>query len=165
MKIVPLSEKYLDQAIDLCSQVFPEDVKTENPPELGFRESIFKEEYKWAWDKYHIARVEYYLLLSESGKVIGTTGVYQNTIEPEVVWVGWFCVDPIERGKGYGAELLSFTVQKAKEYKYPYLKLYTDLEESPEAQQLYKKFDFLFEKTNIDPSTGKEVTILRKYLF
>lgn len=164
MKIVPLSEEYLDEAIALCNKIFPEDIKTENPPELGFKESLFKEEYKWAWDKYYIARVEYYLLISEAGKVVGTTGVYQNTIEPDNAWVGWFCVEPDERGKGYGSQLLDYTVEKAKEYKYLYLKLYTDPEESPEAQQLYKKFDFLFKKTDVDSATGKNVTILEKKL-
>ena len=164
MKIIPLSKEYLDEAIALCNKVFPDDIKTENPPELGFKESLFKEEYKWAWDKYYIARVEYYLLISEAGEVVGTTGVYQNTIEPESAWVGWFCIDPKERGRGHGSDLLSFTVKKAQEYNYQYLKLYTDPEESPEAQNLYKKFEFLFEKTDLDPSTGKEVTILKKTL-
>lgn len=164
MKIIPLSKEYLDEAITLCNKVFPDDIKTENPPELGFKESLFKEEYKWAWDKYYIARVEYYLLISEAGEVVGTTGVYQNTIEPESAWVGWFCIDPKERGRGHGSDLLSFTVKKAQEYNYQYLKLYTDPEESPEAQNLYKKFEFLFEKTDLDPSTGKEVTILKKTL-
>lgn len=164
MKIIPLSEEYLDQAIALCNKVFPEDVLSENPPELGLKESLYKDEYRYAWDKYKIARVEYYLLISDEGKVVGTTGVYQNTIEPQTAWVGRFCIDPDERGKGYGTELLSYSVKKSKEYKYPYLKLYTDPEESPEAQQLYKKFDFLFEKTDIDTSTGKEVTILKKKL-
>ncbi|HRH24794.1 MAG TPA: GNAT family N-acetyltransferase [Candidatus Paceibacterota bacterium] len=164
MKIIPLSEEYLDEAIALCNKVFPDDIKTENPPELGFKESLFKEEYNWAWDKYYIARVEYYLLISEIGKVIGTTGVYQNTIEPESAWVGWFCVDPKERRKGYGEMLLNFTIQKAKGYNYRFLKLYTDPEESPEAKNLYKKLGFLLEKTDLDPSTGKEVTILKKTL-
>ncbi|MCC7436492.1 GNAT family N-acetyltransferase [Candidatus Nomurabacteria bacterium] len=165
MKIVPLSEKYLDQAISLCRQIFPEDSKTENPPELGFKESLFKEEYLWAWEKYYIDRVEYYLLVSELENVIGTTGIYQNTIETEVAWVGWFCVDPQERGKGYGSKLLSFTIEKAKEYGYKYLKLYTDPDESPEAKELYKKFGFEFEKIADNPGDQfKNVTFLKKIL-
>jgi ribosomal protein S18 acetylase RimI-like enzyme len=60
--------------------------------------------------------------------------------------------------------LLDYTIEKAKEYHYPYLKLCTDPEEAPEAQQLYKKFGFLFDKVDIDSDSGEEVTILKKNL-
>lgn len=165
MEIFPLSVQYLDQAIELCNKVFPQDAAGDNPPELGFRESLFKEEYRWAWEKYCIARVEYYILLSELGNVIGTTGIYQNTIEPESAWVGWFCIDPQKRGKGYGQKLLTYTIEKAKEHRYKYLKLYTDVNESPEAQQLYKKFGFEFEKTSDDHTDAStQIIFLKKVL-
>ncbi len=164
MKIVPLSEKYLDQAIALCNENFPGDVLGENPPELGFRESLFKEDYKWAWEKYRIVRVEYYVLISEEDIVIGVTGIYENTSDPRVSWLGWFCVEKQQREKGFGKSLLEFTIEKAREYKYKELRLYTDPDESPEALSLYKKYDFVFLKKDIDAGTKQEIIVLSKIL-
>lgn len=161
MKIIPLSEKYLDDAILLCNKVFPDDKETENPPELGFRASLHREQYKEYWEKYGCTRIEYFLLLNENDDVVGTTGLYEKA-DPTTAWLGWFCVDPNQRGKGAGSELLEYSIERARMFGYKYLVLYTNPEESQEAQRLYNKFGFLFEKTGANPGNKDEQVIYLK---
>lgn len=161
---MPLTEKYLDQAIALCNKVFPYDRESKNPPELGFRASLDKETYDFFWKQHECTRIEYFLLLNENEKILGTTGIYEKT-DPSTARLGWFCIDPAERGKGYGQILLHYSIDKAREYGYSYLELYTDTDESVEAQKLYKKFGFEFEKEDTDPAdANRRVTYLKKKL-
>lgn len=164
MKIVPLREKYLEQAIALCNKVFPGDVDSNNTPELGFKASLDKEKYNNFWNKYQCTRIEYFLLVTDEEKVVGTTGLYEKT-DPSTARLGWFCIDPEERGKGYGEKLLKYSIDKAKEYGYSYLELYTDPNELPEAQRLYKKVGFEFDRIGMDPADNNiKVTYLKKTL-
>ena len=142
MNILPLSENNIEEAIQLLNAVFPNDIKSNNPPELGLRASLNKEIYKTYWEQYQNVRIEYFVLVNEGGKIIGVTGLFNRSVEPETAWLAWFCIDPKERGMGYGKQLLNFTVDRAQMYGYEYLKIYTDQAESPEAQSLYKKVGF-----------------------
>lgn len=165
MEIIPLSEKYLDQAIELCNRVFPDDINSKNPPELGFKASLNKEEYKWYWEKHNCIRIEYFLLISDKEKILGTTGVYAKSDNPNIAWLGWFCVDPDERGNGYGEKLLNFSIEKASKYGYNYLKVYTNPDESPSALKLYEKVGFKTGELGYDPADkSRTVLFLEKKL-
>jgi len=62
---------------------------------------------------------------------------------PYNCWLGWFCLDEEIRGMGYGKEVLSFAMQKAKESGYKTMSLYCyDDEEFIPALTLYEKFGF-----------------------
>lgn len=93
------------------------------------------------------------MALNNSGKVIGTTGIYVLADDEEdSAWLGWFCVDEKHRGKGYGQRLLEFTMQKGREMGKKKLKLYTSTEPSEEvAQKLYAKKGFILFKEEILP--------------
>lgn len=164
MQILPLSEIYREQAIALCNKVFPDDVASENPPELGFRASLDMPSYKDFLEKYQCTKIQYYVLLHEE-QVIGTSGIYQKEDDPSVAWLGWFCIDPNARGKGYGEKLLEYTLEQARQQDFSSLALYTDPEESQEASRLYHKFGFSVDKMDRNPGNQKEqVAFLSKKL-
>ena len=79
---------------------------------------------------------------TNGGEVCGTTGLYVNKKdEHEAVWLSWFCVDPIQRGQGFGKTLIEFSLEKAKECGKDYLRLYTsDHPSEAAAQGLYEKY-------------------------
>ena len=76
----------------------------------------------------------------ETGKLLGTTGLYQWTCDAaEAVWLSWFCVAPEARRRGIGARLLDFSIEAAKRTGRRYLRLYTsDRSTEAAAQCLYE---------------------------
>lgn len=76
----------------------------------------------------------------QTGKLLGTTGLYQYTRDAaEAVWLAWFCVAPEERRRGIGSRLLDFSIEQAKLTGLPYLRLYTsDMPNEAAAQILYE---------------------------
>lgn len=88
--------------------------------------------------------------LDDSGKVIGTTGLYRYRKDAaEALWVAWFCVAPEARGMGVGQQLINHTVQLAIKNGYRKLRLYTSTDPNEEAaQRLYEKNGFQEVKRN-----------------
>jgi GNAT superfamily N-acetyltransferase len=76
----------------------------------------------------------------QTGKLLGTTGLYQYTCDvTEAVWLAWFCVAPEARRKGIGSRLLDFYIEQAKRTGLQYLRLYTsDRPVEAAAQILYE---------------------------
>jgi RimJ/RimL family protein N-acetyltransferase len=145
MKIKPLSEKNIAEATALLHVIFPDDAKNENPPEKGFEASLHPETHKGYWDKYLLTRLKYWVAIDEqTGRVIGTTGLYERSDSPQgTVWLGWYALDPAERGRGLGAELLQWTIDKAKDEGHTKLRLYTSTHSNEAtAQKLYEKLGF-----------------------
>lgn len=85
--------------------------------------------------------IDIWVAVNEHDQVVGTTGLYNYwRDEDEAVWVSWYCVAPVERGKGIGTKLLTHTIKKAKTMNVDYLRLYTsDDPNEREAQILYEK--------------------------
>lgn len=163
-RIVPLSEKNLEDAIALAHMVFKTDVESGNPPEMGFRASLDTQ-----WKKKLLAKnqnikdLTYFLLVDEYEKVIGTTGFYTHINEPDVVWLGWFCVNSEYRGQKLGEYLLKWSIEKAKEQGYSILRLYTSTEPNEAiAQKLYEKMGFQI--VGIEKEEKDEYTTLYKEL-
>ena len=77
---------------------------------------------------------------SETGKLVGTTGLYVCTHDAEeAVWLAWFCVAPEMRRQGIGSRLLDFSIDQAKRTGRRYLRLYTsDRRNEAAAQVLYE---------------------------
>jgi GNAT superfamily N-acetyltransferase len=76
----------------------------------------------------------------QTGRLLGTTGLYQYTRDAaEAVWLAWFCVAPEARRKGIGSRLLDFSIEEAKRTGFQYLRLYTsDMPNEAAAQLLYE---------------------------
>ena len=144
MKIAPLTKENLKAAIEMAHGVFPLDAKGKNPPEKGFRKSLSLDDDEKSWygitKGRELSRLTYWVLLDDDTDiVVGVTGLYTFSDAPDEAWLGWFCIDPEARGKGFGRKLLEWTMSKAKEEGYSIFRLYTSTDPNESlAQKLYE---------------------------
>ena len=60
-----------------------------------------------------------------------------------MIWLGWYCLDKNERGKGFGREILEWTINNVKEKGYKIMRLYTTTDPNEAtAQKLYEDLSF-----------------------
>jgi GNAT superfamily N-acetyltransferase len=145
MKIIPLSEEHLEETIKMANDVFPDDIDEKYSPRKSLSTSIKFKENTELLEKSPMQKLDYWIALDDStNKVVGVTGLYRRKNEPEdIIWLGWYCVNINERGKGIGRKLLEWTIDKARTEGFKKFKLYTS--EDPNearAQELYEKLDF-----------------------
>lgn len=141
--IEPLSEETLEDAKKLANSVFPLQTRDENSDFW----LTFSLERNRSTGKYGAHLPQYWVYLRE-GKVIGVIGLYELIRgRKDVVWLGWFCVDPKFRGRGVGSELLEHVIAAAKSMSKKFLRLYTsDDPIEAAAQKLYEKRGFVITK-------------------
>jgi ribosomal protein S18 acetylase RimI-like enzyme len=86
----------------------------------------------------------FWIALDENDNIVGITGLYSYNIDKsEAVWLAWFCVDPVYRGRGIGRKLLECSIEIAKKYNREYFRLYTSNDKNESAaQSLYEKYGF-----------------------
>lgn len=148
MRIQKLSKKTLESAVELLERVFP----YETDPRLWPTASIDKIAYKELFLEHGVDRLQYWVLC-DTGKVIGMTGLYIYN-DKDDAWLGWFCIDSEQRLRGLGSRLLTFSINKAKEWGATNLRLYTsDDPNEAAAQKLYEQFGFTIydqEKKDVD---------------
>ena len=162
--IQPLTPEFLSEATTLLHSVFPDDaVIPEDNPGYAFAASLEPEKYKKIYVRDDLLFLRYFVMLDNiTHKVIGTTGLYKHTTDPkDLVWLGWYCIDPAYRGKGLGSYLLQWTIDLAKDEGYSVLKLYTSDDSYHDiAQKVYEEFEFT--------ETGREEdgsTVIYKQLY
>jgi len=159
IKILPLSKKYLDEAISLVKTIFPykEDQKIAR---INLEESLTLKKFGQ----------RYWVVAGNSGKLAGVTGLYLDAKDRDVIWLGWFGVHPAYRRCGIGSYLLEFTIKEAKRKDFKKIKIYTSTDKHERAAhrlyELYgfKKIDYY---KNIIPSffenkTGEEIHLKEK---
>ena len=93
--------------------------------------------------------LHFWVAINDNKEVYGTTGLYTyKKDENEAVWLSWFCVDPAQRGKGIGKQLIEYSIDMAKKYNKKYFRLYTSNDPNEQAaQNLYEKYGFKIVKT------------------
>lgn len=140
----PLSKENIEECIALLHSVFPEDALSKDNPGKALRASVYQEDNKEFWEKYHCKTLEYLLVRDTASHLVGMTGFYTNTNEPDdVVWLGWFFVAPEYRGKGLGRKILEWSISEARSRGYRLFRLYTsDDPNEAAAQPLYEKLGF-----------------------
>lgn len=141
----PLSKENIEEAISLVKLVFPDDFNSLDGPAEAYRASLNKNEHKDFLNKYCLDLIEYFIVKDSSlEKIIGVTGWYTRTVDDkDVIWLGWYCLDPQERGKGLGKEILKWTMDKVKEKGYKVMRLYTSTDPNEAtAQSLYEGIGF-----------------------
>jgi GNAT superfamily N-acetyltransferase len=156
MRIEQLSQEKLADAIKLVHKIFAYEASWDNPPGTFLRASLHPEENKELLQERGIRRLEYYALQDEkTDRVIGVIGQYENSEDsPDIVWVGWFCVDPDFQGQKLGELLLTWNMQNAREKGYKTMKLYTsDHPREAKAQGLYNKLGFEINRVQSIPDT------------
>ena len=141
----PLTPENIDEAIVLVYSVFPDDFNSEDSPEEAYRASIERENHKDFILRHYLDTLEYLVVKnSPSEKIIGVTGWYTRTIDSkDMIWLGWYCLDKNERGKGFGREILEWTINNVKEKGYKIMRLYTTTDPNEAtAQKLYEDLSF-----------------------
>lgn len=86
-----------------------------------------------------------YWLAKDNDKYVGICGLYAYKSAPKDAWLGWFGVIENERRKGFGTQILSDTMQIARDLGFDTLRLYTDEEDNDIAIKLYEKIGMIRE--------------------
>lgn len=145
--IEPLSKATVQKAGAMANKVFEGDFP---PPSLAFQLSL-KPLLKRLYALMGRIKLtpgerdfEYWVAKErETGKVVGTTGLYNMIGDPLARWLGWMSVDPEYRGLGIGKALLQHSIDKAKESGAQVLRLYTsDRPNEATAQLMYESHGF-----------------------
>ena len=142
IRIEPLIQTRLEEAINLVNLVFPEEI--EEPPGEEIPASLEPEKYQDFLLKYQMSDIRYWLAIDGSDKVAGTVCLYcYEADKAEAFWLGWFCVHPEVRNNGIGTALLRFAINKARTGSKKFLRLYTSTEPNElDAHRLYEKHGF-----------------------
>jgi ribosomal protein S18 acetylase RimI-like enzyme len=132
IKIISLSESTLDEAISLVKTIFPykEDQRIAH---INLEESLTLKNFG---QRYWVAR-------DRHSRVVGVTGLYLDSKDRKVVWLGWFGVHPAYRRHGIGSSLLKFTIKEAKKREFKTMKIYTSTDKrETAAHRLYEQYGF-----------------------
>lgn len=89
--------------------------------------------------------VKYYLAYLKDTP-IAITGLYYYPNYQDEMWLAWFGVLPDYQGKGYGKDVLKWSINKSLSEGKRVLRLYTDESAMSKAVNLYKSFGFIGEK-------------------
>jgi len=140
--IEKLSINTLNEAETLRNKIFLQIDKKE---QKTLQASIDKEALSYVLKDNDIKDMQYWVAKDkENSQIIAMTGLYTELEDDEdSCWLGWFCLDKRYRGKGFGKELLNFSIEQAKSLSKRYLHLYTyDSKEYQVAINMYKSYGF-----------------------
>ncbi|MHC1682302.1 MAG: GNAT family N-acetyltransferase [Clostridiaceae bacterium] len=161
--IVPLTKTYLEQSINLVESTFDEeDMSLSKELEASVDEKKFAK-YVKRYDK-NMRTLEYFIAKDNNQRVIGIIGLYSLKKDyKDTYWIGWYCVDINERGKGIGKALLEFIITMAKYREKKYLCLYTSTDKNEaKAQKIYEQYGFFI--TKVIHKKGYEILYRKKIL-
>lgn len=154
--IEPLSLGTLHSTLRLVDYVFPIREQGSERADIFFTASLF------ALGRFYLRskgypHVQYWVARDKkTGQIYGTVGLYTKADDPEAYWGGWMCVDPRERGKAIGHELMMRAFHEAQrrgDRKYARLYTSTDPNEA-RAQEMYDRLGLRVYKEELDPVTG-----------
>lgn len=128
------------EAIDIQRNIFEEDGLLNILDSLDYNLFISLTNLPYPDD-----HVKYYLAYLNN-KPIAITGLYYYPDYPDDMWLAWFGVLPEYQGRGYGKEVLKWSMNKALSEGKKNLRLYTDETNMSTAVNLYKSFGFIGEK-------------------
>lgn len=143
MVIKTLSETTLKEAIQLRDKVFTHLDKCERET---LSASLYTDKFAAWYVENGIQQLTYWVAIDElTKKLVGLVGLYTEYGDnDDMIWLGWFCVDPDYRGQKLGAMLLEFAIDRAREHGKSFLHLYTtDEPEYSAARALYGKRGFV----------------------
>jgi GNAT superfamily N-acetyltransferase len=152
VRIEPLSESNLEEAIRLAESIFLPD-SPEPDLRSHFSGSIYPEKFSDFHAMQRIKDSKYWVAVetNNGNRVVGTIGLYHilegykfnETPKPDEVWLAEFGVHKDYRGNGIGRDLLKLAINNANE-THTNLKLWTtnDSEDEIKAQRIYRRWGF-----------------------
>lgn len=152
LRFEPLSYERLPEALELIKIAFPDNFS--HVAEV-YNISLKNDKKDPYWETRMI--LEYWTVIdSETDRVVALTGFYQLTEHSkDEIWLGWFCVDPLERGKGIGRKTLQWTIDEARKRGYAFFRLWTTTSPDEEiAQKLYDSVGLNIYKEEPDEKSG-----------
>lgn len=167
IKIVPLSEENVNEAIRMALRTFDTGKEEFDYAPRWFKASLAPKKHKAEYGKFGVTWLKYWVAIEpKSKKVVGSTGLYLNKKdEKDAYWLGWFGVDPNFRRRGVGRKLLEFSIARARKDGKKYLRLYTSrLPSEANAQILYEKMGFKETGEGKRPDIGIRVTMVYREL-
>lgn len=157
IRIESLSEENLDNASKLTISVFHNKKSDEDYPPRWFKASLHPEKNKKDYDEMDVKDLKYWVAVDNKENVLGIIGYYTLKYdEKEANWVGWYCVNPKDRGKGIGKMLLNFIITKTKKEGKTWVRLYTS--NGPNEKRANKIYDKLGFKPIQDKKINKIIT-------
>ncbi len=154
----PLTRENISQALELASAVFPHNKEAVK--------SAYKDSLNSASERMKQRRMLEYFAVTDrhTGKIVAITGLYNQTQQPpEEAWLGWFCVDINERGRGIGRKTLEWTIDRARTKGYRLFRLYTSTDPNEaEAQHLYESMGLKIYKRERSEEFPEEETLYRE---
>jgi len=176
LQYLGLSEENLPQASKLAERVFSYLLPSAVRPDACFRASLDptkldelnrKIDGESEAEKRLAPQLQYWIATLR-GRIVGVTGLYRTVDDnPDVRWLGWFCLDdsPEVRGQGFGDELIQFTIDQARREGTKILRIETsDVPEEQIAQKVYEKAGFRIASTEPHPSHGHNWIIRERNL-
>lgn len=148
INIIPLTKKYLNEGITLVKSTFEDEGRSlRKELEASVDEKKFSKYIK-KYDR-EMKSIEYFIAVDKTEKVLGIIGLYSISKDfQDTYWLGWYCVDISERGKGIGKALLDYAINVAKKRRKKYLCLFTSTDKNEaKAQKIYDKNGFFITKT------------------
>jgi GNAT superfamily N-acetyltransferase len=139
--IEPLSPMTLKAAKNLRDKVFKDDI--EEIEKNLLLASLDPIKYKKVYEENEVLSLSYWVAKDNISKqVIGLTGIYTEKNDDNC-WLGWFCIEEDYRKKGFGKQLLEFSIQQAQKMEKKYLCVYTyNIKKYKKALSLYEKYEF-----------------------
>lgn len=146
-EIIPLSEDYLESAIDLIQSAFPENEYTDLP--ARFLQAVITpaiaDNYK---DMASLNNRQCWIIVDDD-KVIGLIGLMDNSLdEDNSSWVSWLCVDQYHQKCGLGHALLSYVESVSVEKEKSVLKLWVH-KNNAKLHKYYENFGFNMSKEKV----------------
>lgn len=86
-------------------------------------------------------------IVGNSGVNIGITGLYSYKDYPQDVWLNWFGLLPVGRGRGFSKNILDWTIDVAKKMnRFDNFRLYTEVGDNDRAIEVYRRYGLAEEK-------------------
>lgn len=159
LKFQPLSYDRLSEALGLIKETFPTHL---DHVTKVYNVSLEKNQSDEYWKTRRI--LDYWVAIDDKNAVVALTGFYQLVEHAaDEIWLGWYCVSPAERGKGFGRETLEWTIAEARNRGYKLLRLWTTTDPNEAAaQKLYDSLGLMVYKT--EPSETPNETVMYREL-
>jgi len=155
IKIEPLTEKKLEEAINLVVRVFPYEVGGKESPSCDLSSSLCPEQYKDYLARIQVVDARYWLAIDEQRRIVGITGLYHYKFDEEAIWLDWFCVALETRRLGVGTKLLQFSIERAKQEGEKLVRLWSSRRPNEFiAQRMYEKRGFKLIREELSDQTG-----------
>jgi len=142
MRIEQLEPAVLEETQRVASELFP----WEHEHHTALRSALFPEAHEGFLEARRLNAARFWIARFE-GRVAGLAGLYDYRGMQSDVWLSWYGLLPVARGRGHGGRLLDWVIRTARDEGRSVLRLWTTVEDEYRlAIHLYEKRGFTAEE-------------------